>query len=72
MPLFACSTGMAATTEAVAMMVRAVKMRVSIANKLGSWVCSRLIILVKVLVKVMQRKALSFILATKYAIFQYA
>jgi hypothetical protein len=55
---------MAATTEAVAMMVKAVKMRANIANKLQSWVCSRLIILVKVLVKVIQLAALSFILAT--------
>lgn len=55
---------MATTTEAVAMMVKAVKMRVSIANELRSWVCSGLIILVKVLVKVIQLAALTFILAT--------
>ena len=50
-PLFACSIGVAATTEAVAMMAKAVKMRVSMVL---SWVCSRSIILVKVLVKFIQ------------------
>lgn len=54
MPLFICSVGMAPVTEVVAMMVKAVRMRASMANKFPSRVGSRSIILLEVLVKIAQ------------------